>query len=545
MSERIGTCLQCGQRFGGIPESVTANKVKCQSCGGVVEIPPIAAAASAAKQPLATPLAEPKAKERPAGAKNVDRTAAAKAPAKEAVVPPKPVAKKPFVPPKPIARKAVVPPKPVGKKPAPPKPTAPKPVAKKAAPPKPAVKKPAPPVAARRAEPEKKPSAADILAKAKAKRQAQASGAGASAAKKPSAAEILAKAKAKRAAASQESSSALAKPNRSQPRQPSGGAPRRAAGGPSRRPSRRTRDEDEYEEPARSNTVAILSLVGLVVIGGGAIWWFMRPTEEVVTDDNATVEAPAGGAGAEEGSPAVGGWNPTAGGTNPNEGSDATASGDPAEAGDPAEGNAAESSAEGESKPEEVAKPAGPAGEWVTPAAGGQIQWQGFTEPGQMRLSEVPALTRHASTTDDTWAELNEDLALVLDDAGVRSTRAGDRMLEDYPRDSFPAIVNAAMQIDWNDHEQVRIGGALVNTLDRMWVKGGSRFGWYEPARHEVGSADWNASMVKNKEVVCRWYNYWLQSLGHSDTAWETFSGTGAKASDEGGVAAPDDPFGE
>ncbi|MBT4561237.1 MAG: hypothetical protein HOC43_10380, partial [Planctomycetes bacterium] len=99
MSERTGTCTSCGQRFGGIPDSVTALKVKCRECNGEVVIPPL-------PEPEPAPVVEaktpPKAK-RPDKAKPVDRVVAGATPAApKPIVPPK----KAFVPPK----KAFVPP---------------------------------------------------------------------------------------------------------------------------------------------------------------------------------------------------------------------------------------------------------------------------------------------------------------------------------------------------------------------------------------------------------------------------------------------------
>ena len=47
MSERIGICNSCGAQYGNIPSTLTATKVKCRKCSGVVEIPKLEAALAA------------------------------------------------------------------------------------------------------------------------------------------------------------------------------------------------------------------------------------------------------------------------------------------------------------------------------------------------------------------------------------------------------------------------------------------------------------------------------------------------------------------
>ena len=174
------------------------------------------------------------------------------------------------------------------------------------------------------------------------------------------------------------------------------------------------------------------------------------------------------------------------------------------------------------------------------------VEWRNFEDPSAMLLGEVPALPRHPATSDEIWAEVQEDLALFIADSGVMSTRAGDRLLEDHGRDAFPAIINAAMAVDWEGEGGTRAAGMLVNLLDRKWVKSGSRFGWTEPALYEKGSDDWKEAMVTAKSVVLRWRNYWVQTLGVTESGWQDFSGekvSGASGGDGGGVVAPPDPF--
>lgn len=277
MSERIGTCQDCGQRYGDIPDSVTATKVRCKECSGTVVIPPLAAATPPADAPVApatpatpaapaapaspaapvTPVAPPaptaggglaatpvgdapKKVDRPAAAAPVDRDVARPAkkakkapeskkpaaPSKPLFAPKKPA--KPIKPIKPVAKKPVAPVKPIAKKPAAPvKPAAAK---QPAAPVKPAVaKKPAAPVkpaaAAPDAEAAKKARAAAIIAKAKAKRAQEE---GAAPAEKKSGADVLAALKAKREGGGQAAKPAAA----SKPAAAAKPAAKKAAGAP-------------------------------------------------------------------------------------------------------------------------------------------------------------------------------------------------------------------------------------------------------------------------------------------------------------------------
>ena len=56
MSERIGTYQDCGQKYGDIPATLTATKIRCKVCSGTVVIPPLEAAAPA---PAGSKNAEP------------------------------------------------------------------------------------------------------------------------------------------------------------------------------------------------------------------------------------------------------------------------------------------------------------------------------------------------------------------------------------------------------------------------------------------------------------------------------------------------------
>ena len=596
MSGRIGICDKCGQRYGDIPESVTALKVKCQVCEGTVDIPPLpapepAAAApapaeakpaaapeppAAKDKPLAAPLgsARPKS-ERPEKAKSIDREIAAPAmpeakpepakpavpvkPVAKAVVPVKPVAKggkpnvpvrpvakgvKPVVPVKPVAKAAPV--KPVAKTPAP-KPAAPKPVAKAPAP----VAKAAPPAAKAEA---KKTSAADIIAKAKAKRAHEPKSAEAPAAK-ASAADIIAKAKAKRAtepAASKDSAAdiiARAKQKRSAPAKAAPAANKASSNAPAterdsrlpkpsggRRPGgarkRRQRDEEVVEEKSKAPMI----IVGVVVLGaiGGGAWWAMRPDAEVVDDSTITVEAPAE-PGAAETVPAAGSSDPAA--AESATGDDgkispfvAAASEPPPEVGaddgeDATDGAASSDAGAGETKPEATVIPA-TGKDWEVPAVGEPVSTRGVIDYKIIHLDQVPPLEKWSGNNDEEWAEIQEDLVLFLDDSGAQSNRAGKRLVNDYPRGSFPAIVNAMMKINFDDKDDMFMASTLNELLSQIGQ--GTNFGWGSVSGEEPGSEKWVTSALQDKKVVGAWHKMWVNRLANDDTAWANFASSAA-----------------
>ena len=631
MSERIGICEQCGQRFGGIPESVTALKVKCTECGGVVVIPPLPEApvaavseapaapappspAEAAKptppptepakdKPLAAPLGDTKAKpgNRPDSAKPVDREVAAvkkPAPPKKVakpIVPLKPVAKvtKPIQPLKPVAKpakpivpvrkpiapikpvkpaaKPAAPVKPVAKPAAPAKPVAPKPVAKKPAPPAPKPK-PAPvtpPPAAKKAEPAKpsaadiiakakakkaaeaktesavKPSAADIIAKAKAKRSSEPAPAGE---KKASAADIVAKAKAKREAAAAGSAKPASGPGgRTVKVATAGGAPKVAAGGARKRPAgggsarstsrKRRPQEEEYEEKSK----APLFIFGAIVLIGAGIgaWALMKGDSEPVNTTEEVVNVPA----ENNGTPASAANNSAPAATDDTAANDSTDSSTPAAE----ESGANESSevANGDPTPE-AAKPAPVAkasSEFTLPAAGERINTKGVTDPALILLDQVTPLGKASDTSEDIWKEAVEDLALYLEDSGASSNRAGNRLAEDYPRAAYPAIINAMMKVDYTSAEGMYTAAALNNLLLRIGTRDLS---WKPTEFLEPGTAEWDSAVAFDKKVVAAWHNLWVDTYANSVPAWNLFSkipteGGAVEEADTGGIVGPDD----
>lgn len=601
MSERIGNCEQCGQRFGGIPDSVTALKVKCTECGGTVVIPPLPEAPAAAappapapqevaptapaketpakEKPLAAPLGDlkPKGNGRPNSAKPVDRgVVAAKKPeapkVAKPIVPLKPVAKitkpikplnpvvrlaKPVVPVKPVAKpaapKAVAPaPKPVVAKPTVPKPVAAKPVVPKPVVPKPAAAKPAaaaatPAPLVKKPEPAK-PSAADIIAKAKAKRSV---GSPAAKESKPSAADIIAKAKAKR----EGNSSPAAKPAAKKvavaaggPRQVAlaGGKPkvavagarkRPAGGGTSRASARRREPEEEYEEKSKAPMI----IVGVLVLGGASFgaWSLLGGDSETGATGDEVVNVPAETTGTPT--------NAAASSNTPSTTTPAVADSNTAEttgsSNQGAEGEMAsetpEASTEAE-KPKPVAKASE---EFILPAAGEKINTRGVTDPSRILLDQITPLEKAADTSNDVWKEAVEDLALYLEDSGASSNRAGNRLVEDYPRAAYPAIVNAMMKTDFSTADGLYQASALNNLIIRIGTKDLS---WRAVEFDEVGSDAWDTKVAFNKKVVAAWHNLWVDTYASSLTSWNAFSnvksaGGAVEEADTGGIVGPDD----
>ena len=567
VSERIGNCEQCGQRFGGIPESITALKVKCAECGGTVSIPPLPEAPIAAAppvpsveqasaptpppvptpaedKPLAAPLGDAKSKggARPGSAKPVDRdiTTVRKpaTPPKMAkpIVPLRPVVKvakpikplnlaakpaksavplkSPAAPVKPIA-------KPVAVKPIAPKPVAPKPVVTT-----PPVKKSEPP----------KPTVAEIIAKAKAKKTAAA---------KPSAADIIAKAKAKREGAGSPSAApaiATGGPRKvavaaAKPKVATRTAGKRPAGGGSARSSTRRRpQEEEYEEKSK----APMFIVGAIVLLGASfgIYALMGNDKKPLVNGQEVVNVPAESNGtpanlsndnsvntppaaAETGSSTSAGSTDTSAGTE-----------------DPA------TSATEDSDPAPKAAPQPKASlEFTLPAAGERINTIGITDPALIVLEQVAPLDKASDTSADTWQEAVEDLALYLEDSGASSNRAGNRLAEDYPRAAFPAIINAMLKVDYTSTDGLHLASSLNNLLLRIGTRDLS---WKATDFNEPGTAEWDAKVVFNKKVVAAWHNLWVETYANSLSAWNNFSkvaasGAAVEEADTGGIVGPDD----
>jgi len=511
MSERIGICNKCGQRYGDIPESVTALKVKCQSCDGTVEIPPlpVPAAAPPAEKPLAAPLggARPKA-DRPEKAKSIDRDIAAPEipEVRKPVAPSKAVVKVP-APIKPVKlAKPVMPLKPIAK------------VAKPVAPLKP-IAKVAKPVAAA-APPAHKPAAADIIAKAKAKRAAEAT-AGVAAEQKSSASDIIAKAKAKRNATATPAAASNAPVTQRDSRLPKPSGTRRPGGTSKTSASSRRRHNEEEEVEKSKAPMVIVGVIALAVICGGA-WWVMRPDAAPTQDEN-TVQVPA------DETPAPNASNPGAKEVQPVVGNEAkevqpvAADSENLDSADANGGPADEAAVD--AKPAPVVIPASGV-DWVVPAVGEGISTRGVIDYKIILLEQVPQLEKWSGNSAAEWTEIQEDLALFLDDSGAQSNRAGLRLVESYPRGAYPAIVNALMKVNFEDKD----GMFLASTLNELLIKigQGTNYGWESTANLEAGSEAWAKAVLFNKKIVGVWQKAWVEKYIENDDAWANFSSSAA-----------------
>ncbi|MDP7063385.1 MAG: hypothetical protein QF489_10725 [Planctomycetota bacterium] len=603
MSERTGICNKCGQRYGDIPDSVTALKVKCQVCDGIVDIPPLPKPAApepeaAGDKPLAAPLGDARPKtERPDKAKSIDRdvTTPAPVPTPPSAAAPKPskpeTPVKPVKPLKPVAKtKPVTPIRPVAK----PKPVTPTKSVAKPEPletVKPAQKDPTPKSQGKSEAPtympaEKKTSGADIIAKAKARRAAEQKRASAAkpAEKKSSAADIIAKAKAKRAAegghkdstsdiiarAKAKRAAQSAKPAESKPKpQTHSRKPLDkpiAGGGRTRRPSssgqrhaagNRARHHRDQEEVTKSKApIIIVCVAALAIVGGGS--WYLLSGKDNPVDQGEAVNVPAetnagdsaaaginsntGAAEAVDVAPAT----PDAVDVVPGSGSNSDI--DPAVDASTEDGVDETETADNPDAPA-AAKESKPSAPWNAPAPGDPVSVRGVTDYTLIKLDQVPPLPKFPGNSDDDWSDIVEDLELFLDDSGAQSNRAGKRLVEDYPRGAFPAIVNALMKVDYEDSDGQYIASSLNELLTRIGK--GTNLGWTSMSNLENGSEEWKAGVLYNKKVAAGWHMMWVNKYGVDDNAWASFSSrAGAakkaekKAEEVVGVVGPEeDPF--
>jgi len=539
---RIGICLQCGQRYGDIPDSVTATRVKCKVCAGVVEIPPLAAGASAAPSAPAAPPAPPPAPAAAAPAKPVIEAKAAPIPIAPRPAPPA-VPASPAIPPaKPAAvipTKPLFAPKPAAKPIAPVAPAAPAaaarpvaPIAKPApAPVKPATPAPKPPPPA---APAARPAPAPLRPAAPPAPVVKAAPPAPAATAKPSAAEILAAAKAKRAAAA----APAAAPAAARHAAPAP-APRPAvAASAARRPGRAEREEREerhgYQKPA-SKTPLILSVVLIVVCAGaGALWY--------AVNKNAPKPEPA--------APVVMATPPAA---QPIPTADPGATG-PAQPAAPASAsqpkpaaNEPEAAPAAAPEPDRPAEPASAGFDasyvFVVPEPGKPLVVpRGKVDPAVLTLEKAPPLQRWSKTSDATWQSVEGDLALYLENSGARSNRAGDALVK-AGRDAYPAMVMAMMRQDYTTVDGVKMAGSLNDLIGK--IVGGENFGWRSAERYPVGSDEWTDAVLWQKKAAMLRYNRWVDKLREGDGEWEIIAKKGGASGirkDEEGAEVGDVP---
>ncbi|MFQ5748716.1 MAG: hypothetical protein ACE5H3_04565, partial [Planctomycetota bacterium] len=373
---------------------------------------------------------------------------------------------------------------------------------------------------------EKKAKAADIIARARAKREAQAQAPHEEglAAKKARAAEILERARRKRQAA--ESRQPVPAPAR-RSSSPSGRTHSRAgttAAGATKRPgaegrrgapSRLAPGPRRPRPPKKSRTPLWIGLGVLVIGGGGALLWF-------ASQGGSQEAAPAVPLGTKAAAPSselapVSEAAPAA--------AEAAAQETPSPAGTQEESPAAEAAAT-------------PAREKEPGTDSKAILTRGITDFDALDLQAAPTLEKWSGTTDEGWAAIRKDVELFLEDNGVFSTRAGDRLVG-IGRGAFPALVNAMMKLDYKDPDQVRMAGILNTTIGRMSKGKGFNFGWKSVATLEPGSEEYLKLALFDKKIAANWYNSWITRLASDDVQWANFIGETAKKKTEDSTQPP------
>ncbi len=568
MTMRTGTCTSCGAQYGNIPPTVTATKVRCRKCGGEVLIPPLEAAAPAEPAAPVTPApqapeapaapsgglqakpigdVQPKGNgERPASATPVDRKVARPEKPKAPAPPKKPA------PPKPPAPKGGVKPplpkKPVAAKPAPPKPAAPKPAA-----PKPPVAKPAPPEPAPAAPAKDPAKAADLMAKLKAKKAAEAPSEPAASSK---GADVLAKLKAKKAAEAEPAAPAAAAtgagvpprkkaakgkavPGRKTAAKP---VPKKHTAAPKRNPEDgQHRHEHHHTKKKPPIVLTLVSVIALGGIGFGLKWFMDQGDAGTTPTPEETAQAPAGT------QPAAAQPAATQPAAAQPESAPAAETSEPA-ASQPGAGAGTEPEPPAASEPaaeKPVEKPApaelGEDPEWSPPEPGMEIEWRGYVHGDSFRLTEVPLLEKWSQTDDADWAGYVEDAELFWADEGASSMRAASRLV-DGGRHAYPAMVNVMLTTDWDDPYSIGLCHSLNNRI--VEIGKGTNLGWKTVDQLEPGTREWHDAIFFNKRVVIYWYNFWISKFANSDEEWDAFANKHQEKAAESKPAAGGNPGG-
>jgi hypothetical protein len=294
----------------------------------------------------------------------------------------------------------------------------------------------------------------------------------------------------------------------------------------------------------------IIGGILILVLGGGS-WWALATQKDPEPAD-ITVQAPDNPAETTPAAADVTPEAPTANEVQPaasdtadtasNEAVDGTTS-------NTEDGSDSEATGNDSNEPAKpIVVPASGA-DWTLPAAGEPIHTTGIIDFKLIRLDEVPPLEKWEGSSDEDWADIQEDLLLFLDDSGAQSNRAGKRLVEDYPRGAYPAIVNAMMKADFENEDGLYMLSALNDLIVRIGKN--TNLGWDSTTGKEVGSEEWNKAVLYNKKVVAGWQRLWVDKYSVDDAAWESFASSVVikKPKDEpkpgtGGVVGPEeDPF--
>ena len=287
--------------------------------------------------------------------------------------------------------------------------------------------------------------------------------------------------------------------------------------------------------------ILVVVLVLVSAGAGGFLWMVQQNTKQ--RDAANQVNAGGGAASAQAGQPAAGVPDPVMSGdegappAQPANAQPGSVPGTPA-ASDPA------GAADAPPPSQPVSPPTADANfEFLIPEAGQPIETvKGLVDPARIRLDLVPPLAKWHGTDDATWKEVQDDLALYLDNSGARSNRAGGTLIE-AGRHAFPAIVSAMMKQDYTTLEGVKMAGYLNDLLGKIGK--GTHFGWRSAELHPIGSAEWTDSVLMQKKVTITWQRQWVIQFSINDAQWEAFSKktTAKKEAAADGVPPPPQPF--
>ena len=291
-----------------------------------------------------------------------------------------------------------------------------------------------------------------------------------------------------------------------------------------RRASKRgkRKGKEEGEEAPKSKGGLIAAVAGVVILGGGAVWWFgFRDSGEngIKASDGETSPPSV----VEESVPEV---EPP-----------------PFEVKAPSPPPEIEEEAlPGEDTPPIPSAPSipRPSADFTPPGPGEVISYKGITDSSVLNLASVPLLPKWEGSTDEEWADIQADVALFAADEGVRSTRAGDRLVQT-GRGAFPGIVNSMLRGEWNTKGAVRNQLSLNDLLAKMGK--GTNLGWKSTELLDPGSPEFMEAALFDKKVAAQWHFFWVRKFSVDDAQWEGFASNEKerkkKAAEKAGAAGP------
>ncbi len=445
MKYRLGECSSCGANF-KVPASFEADRAKCKSCGGVVEIGPVREdAPQPAKPAAATPPPMPARKVAPAKAES-----------------PEPAPKKERTGPSMKERL----------------------------------------LAQRRAE-------AEAAAKQQTTSKPAAKPAAKSGAAKPSPARRGAPAGARARRGADEADEAPARGS-SRGGSRRGGSSRRSAPAKSRRGGRgRGGDEDDDAEdggrggrrgrrPQKKQNPMLLVVAGvMILLAAGAGFFLMNQggdsADEVIASGNGETGADASSDAANDAAADPASADGDA--TTDDAASDDAATDDP--------GTTEESSGTDDAASTDAAAeaPSGAANETNASEPAAEKPARTFKDPASVDLAAIEDFGVPQGCTEERWAELQELAAQMMDPfAGAAGRRAGKKLVEE-GKFAIPAILNVMKTFDLTDNDQFLTANAAQKTLTE--ICNGINLGWQYP---DSQPDTWH---YYDKRAIQSWCDLW------------------------------------